>query len=88
MADLSSAIQHLLKAKRISAPSQSYKKDNPAESTKVFAYLNGGSRPSGVTSEMGLGLVEVEDVARMLDPPDPPLLPPNVARSAPTGAVT
>ncbi len=87
MADLSSAIQHLLKAKRISAPSQSYKKDNPAEYAKVYAYLTGGARPTGITTEMGLGLVEVEDVLRMLNPPDPPL-PPNAAVSAPTGVVT
>ena len=48
MADLESAIQHLLKAKRISAPSQSYRKDNPAEYAKVEAYLKGGARPTGV----------------------------------------
>jgi len=83
MADLSSAISHLLKAKRISGNSQSYKKDNPVESQKVFAYLNGGARPSGVSSEMGMGLVEVEDVRRT-----PPPLPPNVSLSAPTGTVT
>lgn len=83
MADLASALSHLLKAKRISAASQSYKKDNPVESQKVFAYLNGGARPSGVTSEMGQGLVEVEDVRRNVTPP----LPSNVARSAPSGTV-
>ncbi len=70
MPSLSSALDHLLKAKRISAPSQSYKKDNPAEYAKVVAYLQGGARPSGVTTEMGMGLVEVEDVRRA--PPDPP----------------
>ncbi len=82
MADLSSAIDHLLKAKRISAPSQSYRKDNPAEYAKVVAYLEGGARPTGVVTEMGLGLVEVEDVRRG----EPPL-PSNVARSAPSGVV-
>lgn len=66
---LTSAIDHLLKAKRISAPSQSYKKDNPVEAQKVFAYLQGGPRPSGVTSEMGMGLVEVEDERRSVPPP-------------------
>ena len=80
--NLESALEHLLKAKRISAPSQSYKKDNPAEYAKVDAYLNGGARPTGVVTEMGLGLVEVEDVRRG----EPPL-PSNVARSAPTGKV-
>lgn len=66
---LDSAIQHLLKAKRISAPSQSYAKDNPAEWAKVKAYLEGGPRPVGVTTEMGLGLVEVEDARRPAPPP-------------------
>jgi hypothetical protein len=65
---LSSAIDHLLKAKRISAPSQSYRKDNPAEYAKVEAYLKGGARPTGVTTEMGLGLLEIEDVRRA-EPP-------------------
>lgn len=82
MSDLSSAIAHLLKAKRISAPSQSYRKDNPGEYAKVQAYLTGGSRPTGVVTEMGLGLVEVEDVRREQLPPP---LPSNVARSAPVG---
>lgn len=81
MADLASALQHLLKAKRISAPSQSYAKDNPNEYAKVKAYLDGGARPTGVATEMGLGLVEVEDVRRASAPS-------NVARSAPTGPVT
>lgn len=64
---LDSAIQHLLAAKRISAPSQSYAKDNPGEWEKVKAYLEGGARPTGVVTEMGLGLIEVEDARR----PDP-----------------
>ena len=55
---LTSAIEHLLKAKRVSAQNQSYKKDNPGESQKVFAYLGGGPRPTGVTTEMGIGLME------------------------------
>lgn len=79
---LDSAVQHLLAAKRISALSQSYKKDNPTEAQKVFAYLNGGARPTGVTTEMGVGLLEVEDERRAESP-----LPSNVARSAPTGVV-
>ena len=85
MADLASALSHLLKAKRISGAKQSYKTDNPQESAKVFAYLNGGARPTGVTSEMGLGLVEVEDARRSSQTPP---LPSNVARSAPSGAVS
>lgn len=84
MADLSSAIDHLLLAKRISAASQSYAKDNPAEYAKVKAYLDGGSRPTGVTTQMGLGLVEVEDVRRGNSPP----FPPNVAMSSATGKIT
>lgn len=72
-------------AKRISAASQSYAKDNPNEYAKVKAYLNGGARPTGVTTEMGLGLLEVEDVRRASVPPP---LPSNVARSAPTRVVT
>lgn len=85
MPDLSSAIDHLLKAKRISAASQSYRKDNPAEYAKVLAYLEGGARPTGVVTEMGMGLVEVEDVRRGSTPPPNP---PNVSDSAPTAVVT
>jgi hypothetical protein len=80
---LDSAIQHLLAAKRVSNASQSYRKDNPNEYAKVKAYLDGGVRPAGVTTEMGIGLLEVEDVRRNVTP-----LPSNVARSAPTGSVT
>lgn len=80
---LDTAIQHLLAAKRISNASQSYAKDNPSEWAKVKAYLNGGARPSGVTTEMGLGLLEIED-ERRANPPTPS----NVAYSAPTGGVT
>lgn len=66
---LEEALDHLLKAKRISALSQSYRKDNPLEYQKVVDYLNGGVRPTGVVTEMGLGLVEVEDVRRGELPP-------------------
>ena len=68
---LDSAIAHLLKARRISAPSQSYAKDNPGEWAKVKAYLEGGARPTGVVTEMGLGLIEVEDARRGTPDPDP-----------------
>lgn len=78
---LDSAIQHLLKAKRISNVSQSYAKDNPGEWAKVKAYLTGGARPTGVTTEMGVGLIEVEDARRAE-------LPSNVARSAPSAGVS
>jgi len=84
MASLSSALTHLLAAKRISAASQSYAKDNPTEWQKVKSYLNGGTRPTGVTTEMGLGLMEVEDVRRAQLPPP---LPSNVAVSDPTSVV-
>ncbi len=84
MPNLESALDHLFKASRISGAKNSYRKDNPAEYAKVLAYVEGGSRPSGVTTEMGMGLVEVEDVRRLLvEPP----LPSNVARSASTGVV-
>lgn len=78
---LDSAIQHLLAAKRISAPSQSYAKDNPVEWQKVKAYFEGGARPTGVVTEMGLGLIEVEDERRVVEPPPPDPDPPG----APTG---
>ena len=83
MPDLASALSHLLKAKRISGTKQSYRSDNPAEYAKVVAYLNGGERPTGITTEMGKGLVEVEDVHRQS-----PGLPPNVSISAPSEVVT
>lgn len=73
---LDSAVQHLLKAKRISNTTQSYAKDNPAEWAKVKTYLEGGTRPSGVVTEMGLGLLEVEDERRGAPPPPPPPPPP------------
>ena len=77
---LDSAIQHLLAAKRISNVSQSYRKDNPNEYAKVEAYLQGGARPTGVSTEMGLGLIEVEDARRGSAPS-------NVAVSSATGEV-
>ena len=83
MATLESAIQHLLAAKRISNTSQSYRKDNPNEYAKVEAYLDGGARPTGVSTEMGLGLIEIEDVRRA-----EPSLPSNVARSMPSSGVS
>ena len=66
MADLASALDHLQRASRISGNKNSYRKDNPGEYSKVMAYLDGGARPTGITTDMGLGLVEVEDVRRAL----------------------
>jgi hypothetical protein len=68
---LDTAIDHLLGAKRISAASQSYAKDNPIEARGVFEYLRGGARPVGVLTEMGLGLIEVEDERRGVEPEPP-----------------
>ncbi len=87
MPNLDSALDHLFKASRISGNKNSYKKDNPAEYTKVLAYHEGGARPSGVTTEMGMGLVEVEDVRRLITDPPPPPLPANKAESAAVGPV-
>lgn len=86
MGDLSTAISHLLAAKRISGASQSYAKDNPAEWTKVKAYLTGAARPSGVTSEMGLGLLGVEDVRRAIVVNPPPNAWPSSYFNGPLGA--
>ena len=67
-ADTSSACtqarSEALLANRIVAVSQSYRKDNPVEYAKVRAYLDGGARPIGVTSHMGLHLVLGEDACR------------------------
>jgi len=59
-----SARSEALLANRIVAQSQSYRKDNPAEYLKVRAYLDGGARPTGVTSHMGLHLLYGEDACR------------------------
>ena len=63
----------LRNAKRISGPSNSYRKDNPAEYDKVMAYWDGGSRPEGVMqfTLMGQGLVLEEDARRALTPVPP-----------------
>lgn len=62
------AVTELLLANRIVAPSQSYRKDNPTEYTKVRAYLDGGARPTGSLTHMGTGLVALEDTCRALAP--------------------
>lgn len=84
MADLTMALQHLLKAARISGNKNSYKRDNAVEYGLVKTYIDGGPRPANVTTEMGLGLREVEDVRRGSTPPPPPA---NVAQSNPTAKV-
>ncbi len=84
MADLNDALQHLLKASRISGNKNSYRKDNPSEYAAVKAYIDGGSRPN-VTTELGMGLREVEDVLRGNAPPP---LNPNQAVSRATAVVT
>lgn len=88
MADLADALAHLRAAKRISGGNNSYRKDNPSEYTKVMAYLDGGARPSGVTTDMGLGLLEVEDVRRasVVIPPTSPIytVPPSIDKTGAT----
>jgi hypothetical protein len=69
---LAQSLQALRNAKRFSHTSNSYRKDNPNEYAKVIAYLDGGSRPSGVTTEMGLHALLEEDARRALDTQDPP----------------
>jgi hypothetical protein len=81
---LAQSLQALRNAKRFSHTSNSYAKDNPVEYAKVIAYLDGGERPSGITTEMGIHAVLEEDVRRALA--NPPL-PSNVVRSALTGVV-
>lgn len=73
---LDSAIEHLLTAKRISGTKASYAKDNPIEYRAVKEYLDGGTRPIGVITEMGIGLLEVEDERRNIPSPPPPPPPP------------
>lgn len=84
---LETALDHLLAAKRISGNKQSYKSDNPSEYAKVKAYLDGGARPTGVTTEMGVGLLEVEDAHRAETPgPTGPTGPPDpTGPTGPTG---
>ena len=49
-------------ATRVSGTKNSYRKDNPGEYAKVMAYLDGGARPTGELTKMGLHLVLEEDV--------------------------
>lgn len=70
--NLAQSLAKLQAANRIDGTRASYRKDNPTEYTKVIAYLQGGSRPSGVTSDMGMGLMLAEDARRGLIAPAPP----------------
>jgi hypothetical protein len=77
-----------LLSNRIVAPSQSYRRDNPGEYAKVRAYLDGGARPTGVVTHMGLHLLYLEDACRGLTttttttttttPPPPPPPPSDI----------
>lgn len=76
---LAQALAKLRTANRIDGTKNSYRKDNPSEYDKVMQYLDGAARPT-VTSDMGLGLVGVEDARRALtttpepEPePEPPI---------------
>lgn len=68
---LAQSLAKFRSAKRVSGASASYKKDNPNEYVKVIAYLDGGARPSGVTTDMGMGLLLEEDARRALVVPSP-----------------
>lgn len=63
------SVAEALQSNRIIGKHQSYASDNKIESAAVFAYLQGGSRPSttGYT-HMGLHLVEEKDVCVSLAP--------------------
>jgi len=56
-------------ATRVKSTSAGYRKDNPTEYNKVIAYLDGGARPTGVTTDMGMALLLEEDARRALVTP-------------------
>jgi hypothetical protein len=64
------ALAALRNANRVDGAKNSYRKDNPTEYAAVMAYLDGGPRPDPL-SEMGIGLVLVEDERRGVTPPPP-----------------
>lgn len=75
---LAQSLAKFQSANRIDGSRNSYRRDNPSEYAKVIAYLQGGARPTGVTSDMGMGLMLEEDARRALNvvvPPDP--IPPD-----------
>lgn len=69
---LAQALAKLQTANRIDGNRNSYRKDMAVEYAKVIAYLQGGARPAGVTSDMGLGLTLAEDARRLLNAPPAP----------------
>ena len=69
---LAQSLQALRDAKRFSHTSNSYRKDNPGEYAKVIAYLDGGTRPTGVVTEMGQHALLEEDARRVLNVVEPP----------------
>ncbi len=81
---LKRSLTALRNASRFSGNKNSYRKDNPSEYERVIAYLDGGGYPQDVSTQMGIHAVLQEEARRELVVPP---LPPNVARSAPTGAV-
>ena len=63
---LAQSLAKLQTANRIDGNKNSYRRDNPTEYGLVVAYLKGGPRPSGVASDMGIGLMLEEDARRAL----------------------
>jgi len=91
---LAQSLAKLRTANRIDGSKNSYRKDSPAEYAKVIAYLDGGSRPTGVISDMGVGLMLEEDARRALEAtpepepepePEPPVPPADYPASYFTG---
>lgn len=84
VADCAKARSEALLSNRIVAQSQSYRKDNPAEYAKVRAYLDGGPRPTDVTTHMGLHLLYGEDACRgSVSPPPTTTTPPPTTTTPP-----
>lgn len=67
------ALAAFRQANRVDGTRASYRKDNPAEYTKVMDYLDGGPRPAGADefSLMGQGFVWTEDYRRGVTSPPP-----------------
>ncbi len=70
--DITASLAKFRTANRIDGTRASYQKDNKTEYDKVVAYLDGGARPSGVTTDMGMALLLEEDARRKLVPVSPP----------------
>ena len=85
---LAQALAKLQTANRIDGNKNSWRMDNKTEYAAVVAYLQGGSRPNA-TSDMGVGLVGVEDARRMLVvAPEPEPEPPPVGLSVNRATMT